>query len=178
MGHVLSREVRASRGGRSRRQAAQAVVLAVAGLLAVVQPAMTAKAAPAAGETPLERAQVVLAQMTMAEKIDMLHGEVNPYYGFYNAGIPRLGIPALAMADGPAGVRVADPAVNDKQATALPSPIALAASWDTELSRAYGDLAGSEAYDTNHNMLLSPAVDIGRVGQAGRAFEAFGEDPL
>jgi len=177
MAHVLSPEVRARRGGGSRQWAARAVVLAVAALLTVVQPASTAKAV-AVEETPLERAQAVLAQMTLAEKIDMLHGEVNPYYGFYNAGIPRLGIPALAMADGPAGVRVADGAVNDKQSTALPAPIALAASWDTELSRAYGDLAGGEAYDTNHNMLLSPAVDIGRVGQAGRAFEAFGEDPL
>ena len=42
----------------------------------------------------------------------------------------------------------------------------------------YGDVEGGEAFSTGHNVLLSPAVDIARVAQAGRAFEAFGEDPL
>jgi beta-glucosidase len=124
------------------------------------------------------RAEALLAQMTLLEKVDMLHGELNNFYGFYNAPIERLGIPALTMADGPAGTRIANPDVNGKRSTELPSPMLMAATWDEDLSEAYGQLAGSEAFSTGHNVLLSPAVDIARVAQAGRAFEAFGEDPL
>ncbi|GEK21077.1 beta-glucosidase H [Cellulomonas xylanilytica] len=124
------------------------------------------------------RARALLRQMTLDEKVDMLHGELNNYYGFYNGPIERLGIPALTMADGPAGVRIANPDVNDQEATQLPAPIALAATWDTALAEQYGQVAGDEAFRTGHNVLLSPAVDIARVAQAGRAFEALGEDPL
>ena len=124
------------------------------------------------------RAAALLRQMTLAEKVDMLHGEINNFYGFYNAPIERLGIPALTMADGPAGTRIANPDVNGQRSTQLPSPLALAATWNAQLGEQYGDLAGSEAFDTGHNVLLSPAVDIARVAQAGRAFEAYGEDPL
>lgn len=124
------------------------------------------------------RARGLLRQMTLDEKVDMLHGELNNYYGFYNRPIERLGIPALTMADGPAGVRIANPDVNEQQSTQLPSPLALAATWDAGLAQDYGRLAGDEALRTGHNVLLSPAVDIARVAQAGRAFEGFGEDPL
>ena len=124
------------------------------------------------------RARALLRQMTLDEKVDMLHGELNNFYGFYNGPIARLGIPALTMADGPAGVRIANPDVNDQEATQLPAPLALAATWDTALAEQYGQVAGDEAFRTGHNVLLSPAVDIARVAQAGRAFEALGEDPL
>ena len=124
------------------------------------------------------RARALLRQMTLDEKVDMLHGELNNFYGFYNGPIERLGIPALTMADGPAGVRIANPDVNDQEATQLPAPLALAATWDTALAEQYGQVAGDEAFRTGHNVLLSPAVDIARVAQAGRAFEALGEDPL
>lgn len=124
------------------------------------------------------RARALLRQMTLDEKVDMLHGELNNYYGFYNGPIERLGIPALTMADGPAGVRIANPEVNDQESTQLPAPIALAATWDVALAEQYGTVAGDEAFRTGHNVLLAPAVDIARVAQAGRAFEAFGEDPL
>ncbi|KQY25322.1 glycoside hydrolase family 3 [Cellulomonas sp. Root485] len=124
------------------------------------------------------RARALLRQMTLDEKVDMLHGELNNFYGFYNGPIARLGIPALTMADGPAGVRIANPDVNDQEATQLPAPLALAATWDAALAEQYGQVAGDEAFRTGHNVLLSPAVDIARVAQAGRAFEALGEDPL
>lgn len=124
------------------------------------------------------RARAILRQMTLDEKVNMMHGELNNFFGFYNGPIERLGIPALTMADGPAGVRIANPDVNGKLSTQLPSPLALAATWDETLAQDYGRLAGDEAFRTGHNVLLSPAVDIARVGQAGRAFEGFGEDPL
>jgi beta-glucosidase len=127
---------------------------------------------------PAARAQALLAQMTLDEKVEMLNGEISPLYGFYNAPIERLGIPALTMSDGPAGVRVANPEVNGGKSTALPAPIALAASWDSELARTYGVLSGQEAFGTGHNVHLSPAADIFRDPRAGRGFEAFGEDPL
>jgi beta-glucosidase len=73
------------------------------------------------------RAAALLARMTLLEKVDMLHGELNNYYGFYNAPIERLGIPALTMADGPAGTRIANPDVNGKRSTELPSPMLMAA---------------------------------------------------
>jgi beta-glucosidase len=99
--------------------------------------------APAQEDAAAEqRAQALLAQMTLDEKIDMLHGELNLFYGFYNGPIARLGIPALTMADGPMVVRIAHPDVNDQRATQLPSSIALAATWDTNLAEQYGRLTG------------------------------------
>src|SRR5258708_19883226 len=76
--------------------------------------------------SPHERADLLLAQMTLDEKIEMVHGELPAPYGFYNAPIPRLGIPALTMADGPAGIRVARQNVNGGKTTALPPPPRLA----------------------------------------------------
>lgn len=127
--------------------------------------------------TPEQRTDLLLAQMTLEEKIDMATGELCGRFGFFNQAIPRLGIPALTMADGPAGVRINDTNTNQGRATALPAPIALAATWDVSLATPYGDVLGREAFLTGHNVLLGPAIDIARTPLAGRAFEAFGEDP-
>src|SRR5260370_25090458 len=78
--------------------------------------------------SPHERANLLLAQMTLAEKIEMVHGELPAPYGFYNAPVPRLGIPALTMAAAPAGLRVARPDVNAANATAMPPPLSLPAT--------------------------------------------------
>ncbi|WP_246246591.1 glycoside hydrolase family 3 C-terminal domain-containing protein [Paenibacillus lemnae] len=125
-----------------------------------------------------ERTELLLQAMTLEEKVGFVTGKVNNYYGFYNDGLERLGIPALQMADGPAGVRIANPDVQDKKSTALPAPIALAASWDLDLAKKYGDLIGKEAYNTTHNVLLGPGLDIARTPWGSRNFESFGEDPL
>jgi len=127
--------------------------------------------------SPHERANLLLAQMTLDEKIEMVHGELPAPYGFYNAPIPRPGIPALTMADGPAGIRVARQDVNEGKATALPAPIGLAATWDLTAAKQYGDLLGHEAWATGHNVVLGPQLDIARVPVFGRLFEALGEDP-
>jgi len=125
---------------------------------------------------PDERAALLLAQMTLAEKIAAVHGEYGPY-GFYNTPIPRLGIPALTMADGPTGIHVSNASVNEGKATAFSAPIALAATWDLATAERYGDLIGSEAEATGHNVFLGPGLDIARVPVFGRLFEALGEDP-
>ena len=105
--------------------------------------------------SPDERAALLLNQMTLAEKIALVHGEYGPY-GFYNTPIPRLGIPALTMADGPTGIHVSNAAVNEGRATAFPAPIALAATWDLATAEQYGDLIGNEAVATGHNVFLGP----------------------
>ncbi|HEV7444933.1 MAG TPA: glycoside hydrolase family 3 C-terminal domain-containing protein [Steroidobacteraceae bacterium] len=127
--------------------------------------------------SPDARAKLLVAAMTLNEKIDLVTGTPCSLYGYYKRAIPRLGIPALTMADGPGGVRVNNQATNGGRATEFSAPIALAASWDLSLARGYADLAASEAFATGHNVLMGPEVDIDRTPLAGRAFEAYGEDP-
>jgi beta-glucosidase len=122
------------------------------------------------------RARALVARMTLDEKIAQLHGIKDPTHFRYVPGIPRLGIPALTITNGPAGVShggVSPP----QHATALPAPIALAASWDVDLARRYGALAGEETRALGYDLLESPDVNIIRVPQNGRAFESFTEDP-
>ena len=125
-----------------------------------------------------ERTELLLQEMTLEEKVSFVTGDLNNYYGFYNGPLERLGIPALQMADGPAGVRIGNPDIQDKKSTALPAPIALAATWDTEAAARYGDLIGEEAVNTTHNVVLGPGFDIARVPWGSRNFESLGEDPL
>jgi beta-glucosidase len=131
------------------------------------------------GDPETERqVEALLAELSSDEKIDLVTGDLDFGYAFCNAPIERLGIPALTMADGPAGVRVNNASVNGGRSTALPAPISLAATWDPQLARRYGDVLGAEAFATGHNVQLAPAVDIARAPRGGRTFEAFGEDPL
>lgn len=120
----------------------------------------------------------LLAAMTLDEKLSMLHGikDPDPAVGLNSAGyipgVPRLGIPPLRLTDGPAGIRT------DVTATALPAPIALAASFDPALARRYGETIGMEGVARNQDVLLSPMINLIRVPHAGRNFETFGEDPV
>ncbi|MFT4164838.1 MAG: glycoside hydrolase family 3 N-terminal domain-containing protein, partial [Microlunatus sp.] len=125
-----------------------------------------------------ERVNELLEQLTVEEKVAFVTGDLNWNYGFYSGPIERLGIPALQMADGPAGVRINKGDVHDGRATALPAPIALAATWDPSLAAEYGTVIGVECRATDHNVSLGPAVDIARVPLGGRTFESYGEDPL
>src|SRR5579883_203554 len=121
--------------------------------------------------TPDQRADQLLAQMTLDEKIAMLHGVAGSYIGYVPANT-RLGIPALNLEDGPAGV-----ADSMRGVTAFPAPVAGAASWDTTLMNHYGQALGSEETGKGTNVVLGPTVNILRVPQWGRSFESFGEDP-
>ena len=117
----------------------------------------------------------LLAAMTLDEKIAMLHGATDPQsfgQAGYLPGVPRLGIPALRLTDGPAGVRTSRPA------TALPAPVALAATFSVTAAKRYGEIMGQETRALGHDVLLAPMVNIVRVPQAGRNFETLGEDPF
>src|SRR5579863_1766385 len=80
------------------------------------------------------RARQIVAQMTLDEKIAQLHGIKDKTNFRIVPGLPRLGIPALTVANGPAGLGPAGPG-HEGKATALPAPISLAATWDVEAAR-------------------------------------------
>lgn len=113
-----------------------------------------------------EKAEILLKQLSLKEKIDLLSGT-----GFDTKGNDRLGIPKIRMTDGPAGVRWG-------RATAFPAPIALAATWDKELLYKTGEVMGKETRAAGRNYFLSPCVNIHRFPLGGRNFESYGEDPF
>jgi beta-glucosidase len=123
-----------------------------------------------------ERAQRIVSQMTLEEKIEQLHGVSDARNNRIVLGLDRLGIPPFRITNGPAGV---GPGGSGPQlrATALPTPIALAATWDPEAARQYGKLAGEETLALGSDLLEAPDINIVRVPQGGRTFECFGEDP-
>jgi beta-glucosidase len=139
---------------------------------------------------PAERAELVLRQMTLDEKLALLHGNGMPharnwqmpltYLGNggagYVEGVPRLGIPPIVISDAAYGVRSGGE--NGRYATALPSNLAAASSWSSELACKYGALIGRELRDHGFNMTLGGGVDITRDPRNGRTFEYAGEDPL
>jgi beta-glucosidase len=122
------------------------------------------------------RARKIVAQMTLDEKINQLHGIQNKNNFRIVPGLPRLGIPALPVANGPAGVGPGGPG-HEGSATALQAPISLAATWDIEAARSHGQLAGCEAALMGNLLLESPDINIARTPHNGRTFESFGEDP-
>jgi len=138
----------------------------------------------------------IIAAMTPEEKVYLLMGLgdanwTNPATGEKtvivpgSAGrtwdIPRLGIPATVLADGPAGLRIeARPknAVQTYYCTAFPTATALASSWNTELVENVGKAMGNEVLEYGSDVLLAPAINIQRNPLCGRNFEYYSEDPL
>lgn len=131
---------------------------------------------------PIEqRVEDALARMTVQEKVDILHAQSK----FCSKGVPRLGIPELWTTDGPHGIRPEvlwdewDQAgwTNDS-CVAFPALTCLAASWNTDMSRLYGESIGEEALYRGKDILLGPGVNIYRTPLNGRNFEYMGEDPF
>ncbi len=118
-----------------------------------------------------QRADALVSAMTLSEKIALVQGASGPYVGNI-ATNSRLGIPALGLEDGPAGI--GDGANN---VTALPAPIALAASWDVSLARQHGQVLGAEARGKGVGVLLAPMMNLARAYEGGRSFEGSGEEP-
>jgi beta-glucosidase len=128
-----------------------------------------------------ERARLLMQQMTLAEKIDLMTGNQGEApYAFYNAPIPRLGIPALKMADAGSGVAPRGWSLpgTGGRATAMPSEMALGATWSLDAVRRFATVVADEVRATGQNVLLAPDTDIARVPWFGRISESQGEDPF
>src|SRR5450432_4677180 len=139
--------------------------------------------------SPDERATMVVKEMTLDEKITLLHGTgmkglgpmsplsvgSNGGAGFV-VGIPRLGIPGIQMSDAAYGVRMSGE--NGKYSTALPADVAAAASWDLDAAYEYGALIGRELRAQGYNMTLGGGTNLMREPRNGRTFEYLGEDPV
>jgi beta-glucosidase len=139
--------------------------------------------------SPDERATLVAKEMTLDEKISLLHGtgmqglgpmsplSVNSNGGAgYVVGVPRLGIPALQVSDAAYGVRSSGE--NGRYSTALPADLAGAASWDLDAAYEYGALIARELRAQGYNMSLGGGVNLARDPRDGRTFEYMGEDPI
>src|SRR5579862_9484257 len=140
--------------------------------------------------SPEKRADLVLKQLTLDEKLALLHGNgmahapqwqmplsnlTNGGAG-YVEGVERLGIPPLVISDAGYGVR--DSGANGRYSTAMPSSLGAAASWDPDSACQFGTVIGKELRAQGFNMTLGGGVDLVREPRNGRTFEYAGEDPL
>ena len=136
--------------------------------------------------SPDARADMVVKELTLDEKISLLHGngvafntsgptESNGGAG-YSVSIPRLGIPAIQMADSAYGVTRG--ARSGRYSTALPNNLAAASSWDPETAFEYGALIGRDLRAQGYSMSLGGGVNLPHEPRNGRTFEYQGEDPL
>ena len=129
--------------------------------------------------SPDDRAALVVKQMTLDEKITLLHGTGHPGLGpmsplssgsnggaGYVVGIPRLGIPGIQMSDAAYGVRSSGQ--NGRYSTALPCNLAAAASWNLGTAYEYGALIGRELRAQGFNMSLGGGVDLTREPRNGQ----------
>ncbi|MDE2181617.1 MAG: glycoside hydrolase family 3 protein [Alphaproteobacteria bacterium] len=173
----------------------------VAFVCCVAMLAHAAAARPAASHpwdnaalSPDARADLVLKAMTQDEKLRLVFGyfgSMKPDSGYtpppearmgsagYVPGIPRLGIPPQWITDAGMGVATQRESADAyRERTALPSGIAIAATWNPDLARRGGAMIGSEAHASGFNVLLAGGVDLQRDPRNGRNFEYAGEDPL
>ena len=155
---------------------------------------MTMYAQPKLSPTNIDE---VLKAMTLEEKAKLLVGGANNFFGDQavvggeadlvagaagtSPAIPRLGIPATVLTDGPAGVRI-DPTRKgtDKTyyATGFPIGTCLASTWNTELVGKVGEAIGNETKEYRCDVILGPGMNLHRNPLCGRNFEYYSEDPL
>lgn len=173
-----------------------AALLSAAAIGAFATSAGVAQQAPKASAksavTPKQaraRADAIVAKLTLDEKIALVHGlfppmaggktkdELIPSAGHID-GVPRVGIPIVRESDASLGVANQVEQRKGDVATALPSSLATAASFDPEIARAGGAMIGAEARAKRFNVLLAGGVNLTRDPWGGRNFEYLGEDPL
>lgn len=167
------------------------LALSVAAIALAQGPSAHAQQAPLIDMAAAEaKATATLKQMRPDEKVVLTHGimalpvvpgivvpdEAPPGAG-YIAGIKRLGIPALTETDASLGVAWVGGLRKDG-ATALPSGLAQAATWNPDLLYKAGAMIGSEARAKGFNVLLAGGVNLMRDPRNGRTFEYLAEDPL
>jgi beta-glucosidase len=138
---------------------------------------------------PDTRADLMIHEMTLDEKIQLVHGigwgvlragapvppADNGGAGFV-PGIPRLHLPDINLADSAVGVRMA--ALQSRYATLLPSVLGMSASWDPDAAFLYGSVIGRELRAQGYNMSIGGGVDLIREPRNGRNFEYSSEDPI
>ena len=139
----------------------------------------------------------VLKAMTLEEKAKLLVGGANNFFGDQavvggeadlvpgaagtSPAIPRLGIPATVLTDGPAGVRIDPTRKGTSQtyyATGFPIGTCLASTWNTELVKKVGEAIGNETKEYRCDVILGPGMNLHRNPLCGRNFEYYSEDPL
>lgn len=153
----------------------------------------------ASAQPKLSKATIkdVVKAMTLDEKIEFLHGigmpaasGSGPVTGSVQGKVPgaagetqrieRLGIPAIIMADGPAGLRI-DTIRGDKTrryyTTAFPTGTILASTWNTSIVEEVGNAMGNETKEYGVDILLAPGMNIQRNLLCGRNYEYYSEDP-
>lgn len=124
-------------------------------------------------------AQSLLSKMTIEEKCALLSG----YTTFGSRPLPKRGIPAMLLSDGPHGLRKQSGAADhlgiagSEPATCFPTAAAMANSWDEQLGEEVGTALGEEAVGQGVSVLLGPGLNMKRDPLCGRNFEYFSEDP-
>ena len=128
-----------------------------------------------------ERVEDALRRMTLDEKIAVIHAQSK----FSAPGVKRLGFPDMWTDDGPHGVRPdvlwdewEQAGQTNDSCVAFPALTCLAATWNPQLARLYGESLGEEALYRGKAMILGPGVNINRTPLGGRNFEYMGEDPF
>ena len=129
---------------------------------------------PVPYETAMVKADSILQQMSLEEKIAMIGG----HNVFFTKGYDKYGIPSLRFSDATQGVSLVDFKDHLEKSVAFPSPIALTSTWNIDLARAYAKSIGEECRAGGIAVLLGPGMNIYRISQNGRNFEYFGEDPF
>jgi beta-glucosidase len=140
------------------------------------------------------RVQDALAQMTIEEKIHLLKGSgiasamgrLEPGEGIPGVvgtivATPRLGLPAINLSDGPAGLRILPEREGQDRTfycTAFPIGTLISSTWNKQLAFDIGNAMGHEAKEYGIDVILGPAVNIHRHPFCGRNFEYFSEDPV
>lgn len=165
-------------------------------LIEIIAAAMMAAAAQNEGEVPQLREDniaEVVAAMTPEEKCTLIiGGKAKSFNGIGHTntgvpgaagvinGIPRLGIPTVVLADGPAGLRISPTRENDENTyycTGYPIATMLSSTWNLELVEEAGKSIGNEVLEYGVDVLLAPGANIHRNPLCGRNFEYYSEDP-
>lgn len=116
------------------------------------------------------RVQYLLKNLTIREKFKLLAGKRI----WWTRPVRRLKVPSMGMSDGPRGISFHS---SLRRNTQFPVPKCLAATWDPDMSRAFGAALAEEVRARKKHVVLAPGINIDRIPLNGRTFEYFSEDP-